>query len=312
MYHMLKISSQSQHLSVKCTLLSHASKFIGQFLNCMQTYVAQESLEPSKLSVVLLIFNSILTCYTEEIQYSRHFGKSFCVEAELFSSALKFLSTIKKVKFTSGFTRAFEDLRQKVIINYFLLISFDPTITSSPEYKAITEDILQNTQDVVDSHDMRNAQNLFSLLKTLYVPYLISKHTIEASEGREVLLRGYKGIFETGFRSIIAKEAYSFSNIISFVEFIFDERILTDPVISEGDEVKDCIQELIRESEKRHLLLRAFVNHFLRVLLKHPQIAYKYTQIFKKLIIERVSLYIENQTHFIRNIEVLKQKCMIR
>ena len=310
---MLKTSSQSQHLPIKCTLLSHASKFVQDFLNTMRSYLTRESLEASKLSILLLIFNSILTCYTEEMQYSIHFGKSFFVESELFSSAIHFISIVKKIKFTSGFTRAFEDLRQKFMINYFLLISYDPTITSSPEYKTLIGDVVENAQDVVDSHDIYNARNLFSLMKIIYIPYLVSKYnSSETPEEKDLLLRGYKGVFETGFRGLLGSEAYSFKRILAFVEFIFDERILVDADISDSGEVQECMQNLIKECDKRYLLLRGFTNHFLRVLLKHPQIAYRYLKVFKSLIIERVSELRYIELIITRNIEALKQKCMIK
>lgn len=286
--HILAISSQSQFVAVKCTLLSLSSKFIQDFMAIFRGYLTSNNLEPTKLASLLLIFNNILDCYNREILLSAHSGKNFFIESELFNSALYFLSTVKQINFKSGFTRLFEDFRQKFYVNYFLMVSFDPNITGSSEYKDLTENVIQNAQDVVDAHDIRNAVNLFGLLKVLYVPSLISRFSAEDNDGKETLLREYKGIFQRGIRSLLQSEFYTFTEVKSFVEFIFDEKIIIDVNLSTREEVKECMLDLMKESERKQLFQRIFINHFIKVLLKNPTSAYHYTNIFKILLTQKV------------------------
>lgn len=285
---MLIVSSQSQHFTIKCTLLSHSSKLLQDFLSVVKSYLIQSSPEAQKLSMLLLIFNSILDCYNREILFCIHSGKNFVVENELFNASLSILTSVRKINFTSGFTRTFEDLRQKFLVNYFLLVSYDSNITSSSEYKHLTQNILENVVDTIDSHDVKNAPNLFALLKVLYIPNLLSKCKTETPEAKESLMREYKAVFERGFRSLLEQHFYTFDQIQAFVEFIFNEKLLIDPFMSSRNEIKECILVLIKECDKKYLLLRIFVNYFLKVLLKYPDIAYNYTEIFKKLMIQKV------------------------
>ena len=287
----LTISSQSQYLTIKCTLLSHSSKFLQNFISTFRSYLQRDNLEPTQLAVALSIYNSILDCYNREISYSIHSAKSFFIENELFNVALDLLSAIKKLKFSSGFTRSFEDSRQKFLVNYFLLISYDSSITKSPQYQALTQDIVENAQDIVDSHDIRNAQNLFGLLKVLYVPSFVARYAEASEESRDMLIREYKGIFDCGFRGLLQAEFYTFIQIKSFVEFIFDERLLADVNLMTSEGLKDCIFELFKECEKKYLVLRIFVNHFLKVMIKNPQIAPHYTFVLRKLLIIRVDYF---------------------
>jgi len=287
-------------------------------------YLNGATLEPTKLASLLLIFNSMLDCYNREILLSAHSGKNFFIESELFNSALYFLSSIKQISFKSGFTRSFEDLRQKFLVNYFLLISYDQNITGSIEYKKLTENIVQNAQDVVDAHDIRNAVNLFGLLKVLYIPSLISRFRTEDNDEKDSLMREYKGIFERGIRSLLQSEFYTFTEVKSFVEFIFDERVLIDANLCIREEIKECMFELMKESERKQLFQRIFVNHFVKVLLKNPTSACHYIWIFEKLLVQRVqhflSFHFTEFSFFLyclkvneyRNIEDSKQKSMIK
>lgn len=287
--HMIIVASQSQYSNVKCALLSHSSKFLQDFISTFKSYITSDKLEPSRLSILLLLFNSILDCYNKEILYSMHAGAKFFIENELFNNALQFITKVRSTRFKTGFTRIFEDYKQKFLINYLLLVSYDSNITGSQQYRELTEDIISSVIDVIDAHDIINAKNLFGLLKVVYIPSLINKCRTESPENVDTALEEYKGVFKRGFSSLLQNDLYTFSQTQAFFEFIFDERVIVDPSISTRKEVKECIATLLKQCEKKFLLLRIFVNHFLKVLVKNPHVARHYTKIIKKFLVIKVT-----------------------
>ena len=257
-----KISFLNKNYQSSSKLSQNLVKFTNLLIGKIERFTS--FLKESYPFLLLKLFNAILCVLLEVKDFQ--FIEDFKVINE------KGLHLINLILSPNNFQkdRAFNNIRNILIYNYMVFLSYDPFNISSPLFKETTDNLLNNIFDLCDQCNIDSYAVFFRFVEKLYIRYILNKiHENKSSDFEEIhkfMKVCRNNLVENCRWTFRYKEINNLMGFLLNEQFFFNENFIKSKILNK------FIIESWDVGSKYWLIQRSLVDHLFKIFYKFPEI----------------------------------------